>query len=166
MIQGLGMDINSALTSRISRTVSAGGITLIELLLAIALVVVIATLALPVLSNYTIRSKVGESMDFAEQSKVIVVDACKDENNGKSLQEILQEYNFIDRAARQAYIRDIRFDGTCTDLVITVITRNTGQLPDPVLTLTLNPGKAQQPESWHCSSINTPKRRLPGNCQG
>lgn len=159
------MNDSVTLTSQYSRRVCTGGFTLIELLLAFALVIVVLTLAMPVFSNYSIRSKVLESMDFADDTKAIVREACKDDHEGKSLQEALQKYNFIERTDRQPYIGDIQFNGTCTDPVITLTTRNTGQLPNPVLTLTLNSRRPQQQESWQCSSKNTPKWRLPRNCR-
>ena len=53
------------------------GFTLIELVIVIAIVVVLASLAVSAYQTYTVRSQVQEGIDFASAAKAPIVDAFK-----------------------------------------------------------------------------------------
>jgi type IV pilus assembly protein PilA len=53
------------------------GFTLIELMMVIAIVVVLASLAVSAYQTYTVRSQVQEGIDFASATKAPIVDAFK-----------------------------------------------------------------------------------------
>lgn len=141
------------------------GFTLIEFLLMAALFSVIMTLAVPVYSNYSIRTRLSESMEVIQHSSEIVSETCRMHDGGKPLKEALADNDFIRLAAREAFIREIKLDGNCMAPVLTVITKNTGQLPNPVLLLTAVSGDEDHQTTWRCSSENTSERRLPQDCR-
>lgn len=53
------------------------GFTLIELIIVIAIVVVLASLAVSAYQTYTVRSQVQEGIEFASVAKAAIVDAYK-----------------------------------------------------------------------------------------
>lgn len=145
--------------------IHSAGITLVEMLLAVALIAVVTALALPVYSNYSIRMKISESLELTQETKKIVIEACKAREHTGTLQEELGSHYLVQRAIRQPRIRDIRFSGNCESPVITITTMNTGQTPSPVLRLSTVSADGVEQLSWRCESGNTPEQRLPRDCR-
>src|SRR5690606_4550558 len=52
------------------------GFTLIELMIVVAIIAIILTLALPVYTNYSIRAKIGEALSVAAAAKTTVAATC------------------------------------------------------------------------------------------
>lgn len=142
-----------------------GGLTLIELLLAIALVIVVTVLALPVYSNYSVREKIAETLQVAETTKTIVAEVCDGGALTRTLQEVLKDHAAVQRALDQSHVQQIRFSGDCASPVITISTRNLGQVPSPVIRWSGVSGGESSQLAWRCESQNTPVQRLPRNCR-
>ena len=147
------------------RSFKTGGFTLIELLLVIALITIIMTLALPVYSNYMVRSKIHESLNQANGTKAIVNDVCEKDGYITSLDKVLAENIYIKEAIENPYIQNIQVSGSCTAPIITVTTKNTGQSPHPVILMSGELSKSSEHIEWTCSSKNTPNRILPESCR-
>ena len=58
---------------------SSGGVTLIELMIVVAIVAIILTLALPTYSNYIIRTKIAEALSVSKAAKTAVASVCQDD---------------------------------------------------------------------------------------
>ena len=158
--------MNQALNSgsRSSLVSISKGFTLIELMIVIATIAIILTLALPVYSSYSIRAKISKGLSFANASVTAVVSAACIENRSKEgLTNSALGYAFS--PGDQDYIDDIQVSGHCTNPMITIRTRNTGQLPNPILILTGNQEIGAQQFLWTCSSDNTPNFLLPKSCR-
>jgi type IV pilus assembly protein PilA len=53
------------------------GFTLIELIIAVAIITFIFAMAVPAYSNYSIREKIGESLSVASPAKTSIIAACQ-----------------------------------------------------------------------------------------
>lgn len=138
------------------------GFSLVELMIVIAIVAIILTMALPVYSNYSIRSKVTEAFNFASTAKSSVQAICK-ENSGSI--EPAAEAIRIKTKSSNPYIGKIEIAGTCSNPVIKIITENTGVIPSPDLIISGEFGVNLGQIDWHCSSNGQPNH-LPDSCRG
>lgn len=111
----------------------ARGFTLIELMIAIAIISIILTLAVPAYSDYMIRAKVGEALSLAAGAKTAVSSTCVEDPTIAALNISNAGYAFN---GATDYVLSITVSGPCLQPVISVQTRNTGTTPDPVITLT------------------------------
>ena len=108
------------------------GFTLIELMIVLAVIAIIVTLAIPTYSNYSARSKIAESLSVAAGAKTAVASTCQENPTITNLTNNLAGYNFQETE----YVSSIVIDGSCLAPRITMTTQVTGIQPDPVLTLT------------------------------
>jgi type IV pilus assembly protein PilA len=124
------------------------GFTLIELLIVVATLVIILTLAVPTYSNYSIRSKVGESMYFVTAVKSAAAFSCREGDAHTFLNNQLVGYKF----KKSQYVQNIVLSGTCEAAQIVVTTRATGAKPSPILTLNGKFKKNLEKFDWTCVS--------------
>ena len=148
----------------IGRRFNTSGFTLIELMIVIAIIAIILTLALPVYSSYLVRSKIGEGLSVANAAVTAVSATCVEDITIAPLTNNRAGYNFTPDPGDDAYVESIVVSGPCTDPVITITTKNTGASPDPVLILTgaVRPGGGHV--TWLCSSTS-PFSLLPSSCR-
>jgi len=147
-----------------NRSFNTSGFTLIELMIVIAIIAIILTLALPVYSTYLVRSKIGEGLSVANAAVTAVSATCVEDMTIAPLTNNKAGYNFTPDPGDEAYVESIVVSGSCTDPVITITTKNTGTSPDPILVLTgaVRPGNGYV--SWVCSSTS-PNSLLPSSCR-
>ena len=136
------------------------GFTLIELMIVVAIIAIILTLALPVYSNYSIRAKVGEALSVAAAAKTATSATCVEDRTIASLTNVTAGYLF----EPTPYINDIVITGPCTQPVITLTTQNTGASTDPVLTLTGYLPDGAGNITWSCTTT-TSYIYVPGACR-
>ena len=116
------------------------GFTLIELMIVVAIIAIILTLALPVFGDYIIRTKTSEAMSIATASKTTVGGACLEDPTIPAITSANTGYTF---GAPTSYVNSVSLSGPCTLPAISIQTVNTGAATDPVLTLTgsINTGR-------------------------
>ena len=137
------------------------GLTLVEIMIVVAMIAIILALALPVYSNYMIRTKVGEALSIGKAAKTTIVETCKSEYKIKPLNNSRAGYSFED----SIYINSIDISGHCTSPLITITTQNTGASIDPVLLLTGEFSPDSGEFSWTCTTINEQNNLVPDSCQ-
>jgi len=144
----------------VNRSRQAAGFTLIELMIVVAIITVILSLALPVYTNYTTRTKVGEALSMAAAAKTATATICFNDPEVDSLTDSKVDYeNTVSR-----YVLSVSISGSCAGPVITVQTQNIGTTPNIVLTLTGSFNGSQSRIDWVCTS-NTVNQNVPTKCR-
>ena len=141
------------------------GFTLIELMIVLSIIAIILALALPVYSNYSIRTRIAEGLSVANAAKTGVAFTCNKNPEIVGLTNDAAGYDFSAGSTDRDYVADIQVMGPCTAPVITITTRRTGHSPDPEVLLTGNLTPNSGVMSWTCSSSNTPLHLLPKTCR-
>ncbi len=136
------------------------GFTLIELMIVVAIIAIILTLALPVYSNYAIRAKVGEALSIGASALTSTGATCIEDPSITDLTNAKAGYGFLPGP----FVADISIEGACSEPRIVITTQQTGAIPDPVLTLTgyLTDGGGQM--TWSCVT-NGPNIYVPKSCR-
>lgn len=138
------------------------GFTLIELMIVVAIIAIILTLALPVYTNYAIRAKIGEALSVAAAAKTAVAATCMENPNLTGLNNDKAGYDY----AESSWVESINVSEDCTQPLITIVTKLTGApSPAPEITLTGVPGTEDGIFSWICASPNAPNYMLPSTCR-
>lgn len=136
----------------------SGGFTLIELMIVIAIIAIIVTLALPAYQDYSIRTKVGEALSVSAAAKTAGVETCQSDPLANPSTE--SGYQFV----ATAYVASVVIWGDdCPGLGMTVTTQNTGAVVDPVLRL--YPPTDGGNESWACEYTAGLARHVPSTCR-
>lgn len=158
------MRATTANTKKDSGASKLAGFTLIELMIVIATLAILMTMALPLYSNYTIRAKLAEALSVANTTKTSLAATCNESPRLLNVRNKLAGH-FFEEGVGDGYVENVEIGGTCSNPQITITTRNTGQSPDPVLALqgSLEPASGQM--TWTCFSANTPGWLLPKRCR-
>jgi type IV pilus assembly protein PilA len=134
------------------------GFTLIELMIVVAIVGILATIAIPAYQEYTVRARVTEGLSLAASAKLAV-------------EEIYQSTNAF--PANQATAGYISPTATANVTSVTVGAGNgvitityTAPARGVVLTLTPTPDAATGGLTWLCAvDVTTNNRYVPQNCR-
>ena len=134
-------------------------------MIVVAIVAILLSIALPVYSNYAIRTKISEGLSVAMAAKTTVAATCIEDPTIASLNNTAAGYAFTAGSDDNDYVADIQASGACSTPLITITTRMTGQTPDPILLLRGQLQSGDGKFKWRCSSDNTPDFLLPANCR-
>jgi len=141
------------------------GFTLIELMIVIAIIAILLAIAYPVYANYVIRAKMSEGMSVANAAKTAVTSTCIENLTLTALNNDQAGYYFIEGTNQDDYVSNIQASGPCTNPIITISTKNTGQIPDPIIIMTGEVTAETGQVTWNCSSNNAPNYLLPPACR-
>jgi type IV pilus assembly protein PilA len=144
---------------------TVSGFTLIELMIVVAIVAVLLSLALPVYSNYAIRAKIAENLSVGNSAKTSVSATCVEDLTISALNNSLAGYSFEAGSNNTDYVESVQASGPCTSPLITITSKNTGQSPPPIILLNGEITKGAGQIRWTCSSDNTPDWLLPNTCR-
>lgn len=139
---------------------NSSGFTLIELMIVVAVIAVILTVALPVYTTYTIRAKVGEALAVANAAKTAVAATCVEELLLTDLTNSKAGYSFTP----SKWVRSVNISGDCAEPVVTVSAQNTGAPSDPDIVLSGEFATGSQRITWVCTS-NAENHLLPAECR-
>lgn len=147
-------------TASLPQSLHSRGYTLIELMIVVAVIAVMVSLALPVYTDYSIRAKVGEALSVGAAAKTAVSATCIEDPTIDPLTNQKAGYSY----AASEWVESVEASGPCTNPVITVTTKDTGAESAIVLTLTGNLDATLSRLQWACTS-NTSDRNVPPECR-
>ncbi len=142
------------------------GFTLIELMIVIAIIAILAAIALPAYQDYTIRTKVTETMIQMDAAKLAVAETAASLGSLGAVTVANSGFEFP--AAGTTYVATVVV--TPATGVIIGTSKNTGATPGECqLTLTpsatTTPSGAQGPLNWACSSTACASKYVPATCR-
>jgi len=139
---------------------TAKGFTLIELMIVIAIIAVLVSLALPSYQDYTIRTRVSEGLSLVASAKVAVAETCMSDpavvpNNTTTGYSV----------ASTEYVQSIVISNTCAEPWIVIRTWNTGATTNVVMSLDgyLDPNSGRV--EWNCHRVAGEPRHIPNSCR-
>ncbi len=143
----------------------AAGFTLIEILIAIAILGILLGIAVPSYHDYVIRTRVSEGVQMATAPQLLAADDFLRNGNFAT---VAASYNFPDNSAD--YVADIAIDPASG--AISVTTRNTGAAVDPIIVFTPAntpmpggpPGSTTGLLTWTCALAAGEARHVPRSC--
>jgi Tfp pilus assembly major pilin PilA len=142
-----GFEIKKPMVNLKMHTASSG-FTLTELMIFIAVITIILTMAIPAYSTYLIRLNIYKSLTVTSSAKRSIIFSCQEDPALTFLSNRVIDYKF----EATKYVSNIVFSGTCNAPTITMTTQATGAQPDPVLTITGNSTDDTRRMTWLCVS--------------
>lgn len=139
---------------------ASSGFTLIELIIAVAVITIILAMAVPAFSNYSIRVIIVQSLSVASSAKTSIIFACQEDPTLTNLSKQAVGLNF----KATTYIYNIEIGGDCNTPTIKLTTQATGAQPDPVLTITGDFTGDTRRMTWLCVSDGL-NAHVPKSCQ-
>jgi type IV pilus assembly protein PilA len=137
------------------------GFTLIELMMVIAIIAVLVSLAVPAYQDYTVRARVGEGINVVASAKLAVAETCQTDPSITPT-NATTGYSF----SSSKYVSSVTISHTCAEPWIVIRTQNTGATPNMVVSLDgfFDPGTGRV--TWNCHLVSGKARYLPGGCRG
>jgi type IV pilus assembly protein PilA len=138
------------------------GFTLIELMIVIAIIAILLSLAMPAYRDFTIRTKVTEGLSIAAGAKVAVSVTCQSDPR---ITPSNASTGFGFSSSANGYVRSIIISNTCDEPWIVITTKNTGATTDVVLSLDGYFDRGKGRISWNCHQVRGEKQHMPGSCR-
>lgn len=133
------------------------GFTLIELMIVVAIVAILASLALPAYQDYMVRSRVAEGMSLLSDAKISVLE------NASSGRPFAQGFTF---PTATKSVSNIAIDAATASITITM-KANAGNgtlifVPSPALTPGSPPADRVE---WSCTTGTLAQKYRPAECR-
>ena len=138
------------------------GISLVTVLVIIAILVVVATFAVPVWRNHQTAARTDQALKAGDAAKLVVMEAVTTRGGLIHLQAGDLSYNAA--SASSPYVSKIEISQSGR---ITIATKDTGSSPDPTFLLTpieASGNQAGAPLTWSCDIIAGNAQIKPASC--
>lgn len=134
------------------------GFTLIELMIVVAIIGILASIALPAYQDYTVRARVTEGLSLASGIKTVVAENIANEGG------TIVATNANCAGANTSVAGEVSAI-TCTDASGIITVTMTAKARDAVFTLTPTVVAAGAPVSWACNSAAAMHSIVPAECR-
>lgn len=138
----------------------SGGFTLIELMIVIAIIAILVSLAVPSYLDYTVRTKVSEGLSIAAGAKVAVGETCQ---VNPRITPSNASTGFS--SSPSEYVQSIVISHNCSEPWIVIRTWNTGADTNVILSLDgfFDEGKGRI--RWNCHKVRGKDAHIPNSCR-
>lgn len=138
------------------------GISLVRTLVALAVLVVIAVIAIPLWQGHVIKEHLGEALKAGDAAKLVVMEAATVRGGLANIRQQDLLYGPSSTGSPYAATVQVAESGR-----ITIVTKDTGASPAPTFLLT--PIEAASPKggqslSWSCDIVAGDAQRKPDSC--
>ena len=137
------------------------GFTLIELMIVIAIIGILAAVAVPAYSDYTIRARVSEALSFGQSAKTSVSEYY---TSMGTMPANAAEAGF--HGTFSAVVQSITYTVTAGDGVLTIAVNDVGGDVSAGDDFTLTGTGSADGVTWICATGSLPVKYLPANCRG
>lgn len=139
----------------------ATGFTLIELMIVIAIIALLVSIAVPAYQSMTIRARVTEGLSIASGAKVAVATTCQEDS---SIAPTNASTGFP--GASSPFVRSITISNTCEEPWIVIRSKNTGARPEVILSLDGHFDQNTGRINWNCHQVRGHRKYMPISCRG
>ena len=136
------------------------GFTLIELMIVVAIIGILASLALPAYQDYMARSQVSEAVTLLSGAKTPVSEYIYD----KGAAPDAATFNDLVPVRQGKYVESMVLAGTISNLVLTATMKPT-QVSPPIQGRTITLTTTDMGKSWLCGAGTVSPRFLPAACR-
>jgi type IV pilus assembly protein PilA len=136
------------------------GFTLIELMIVVAIIGILASVALPAYQDYMARSQVSEAVTLLSGAKTPLSEYIYD----KGAAPDAATFNDLVPVRQGKYVESMVLAGTISNLVLTATMKPT-QVSPPIQGRTITLTTTDMGKSWLCGAGTVSPRFLPSACR-